>query len=410
MTLAPLSPTPPRTVVATTGKTRSPHIATLVAAAAVGALATTMFVPSMPSIAADLGTSYAAVQFGLSGFLIVTALVQLVSGPMSDVWGRRPVLIWMLVLYLLGTALCIFAPGIEAFLAGRLLQGAAAAGIVLSRTIIRDLYERDRAASMIGYTIMAMAVAPMIGPWLGGVIDEVVGWRGTFVFLGVFGVVTLLAFMVDLTETNRTMGRPVAAQIASYRVLLTTPAFWIFTATGACTGATFYGFLGGAPLVSSILLEMGPSDYGRWFAFCAAGYMLGNFFSGRFAERVGLGRMVIAGSLVTLTGPLAMAASFALDLSHPFSLFGWSVLVGVGNGMVLPSNIAAGVSIRPDAAGAASGLLGTLQTLAGAGASVIAAWAVGDGTHAVAFSLVILAFAVGAAFFAMLSARVLREG
>ena len=388
---------------------RAPHIVTLVAAAAVGALATTMFVPSMPSIASDLRSSYAAVQVGLSGFLVVTALVQLASGPMSDFWGRRPVLIWSLVVFLAGSVLCTVAGGIEAFLTGRLLQGAGAAGIVMSRTIVRDLFERDRAASMIGYVTMAMAVAPMIGPWLGGVIDEAVGWRGTFVVLAVFGAATLTAFMFDLPETNRDLGRPVAEQFQAYRVLLTTPAFWVFTATGALTGATFFGFLGGAPLLSSMLLAMSPSDYGMWFALCAAGYMLGNFLTGRYAQRVGLERMIVAGSLVTLLGPAAMVASFALGIDHPFSLFGWSALVGVGNGMVLPSNIAAGVSVRPDAAGAASGLIGTLQTLTGAGASVITAWAVGDGTRAVPFALVILAFAVGAVVFAFLSARIVRR-
>ena len=389
---------------------RAPHIATLVAAAAVGALATTMFVPSMPSIAADLGASYASVQVGLSGFLVVTALVQLASGPMSDFWGRRPVLMGSLVVYLVGSIMCVAASGIEWFLAGRLLQGAAAAGIVLSRTIIRDLYGRDRAASMIGYTVMAMAVAPMIGPWLGGLIDEAVGWRGTFVFLGVAGALTLVAFAFDLRETNRTLGRPVGEQIDAYRALLGAPAFWVFAATGAFTGATFYGFLGAAPLISSELLSMGPSDYGRWFAFCAAGYMGGNFLSGRFAERVGLGRMVVLGSLVTLTGPLAMAIAFHLGALHPFSLFGWSALVGVGNGMVLPSNIAAAISIRPDAAGASSGLLGTLQTLAGAAAAVATAWIVGDGTRAVPFALAIAAFAFGAFAFALLSARLIRAG
>lgn len=389
---------------------RAPHIATLVAAAAVGALATTMFVPSMPSIAADLGASYASVQVGLSGFLVVTAFVQLACGPMSDVWGRRPVLMWSLAIYLAGSVMCVVAPSIEWFLGGRLLQGAGAAGIVLSRTIIRDLYARERAASMIGYTIMAMAVAPMLGPWLGGTIDEAFGWRATFVLLTAFGAATLAAFWFDLPETNRDLGRPVAAQIASYRVLLRTRAFWVFTATGAFTSATFYGFLGAAPLVSSQLLAMGPSDYGLWFAFCAAGYMGGNFLSGRFAERVGLARMVLAGSLVTLLGPIAMATAFWLGIDHPFSLFGWSALVGVGNGMVLPSNIAAAISIRPDAAGASSGLLGTLQTLTGAAASVVTAAVVGDGTRAVAFSLTIVVFAVGAVVFAVLSARLIRRG
>ena len=263
---------------------------------------------------------------------------------------------------------------------------------------------------MIGYTVMAMAVAPMLGPWLGGVIDEQVGWRGTFVVLGLIGAGTLVALLVDLHETNPHLGQSLAEQRAAYRALLAAPAFWVFVAAGAFTGATFYGFLGGAPLASARLLAMSPSQYGLWFALCAVGYMLGNFLSGRFAERAGLGRMIVGGAVVTLVGTGLIALSFALGSTHPFALFGWSALVGVGNGMVLPSNIAAGISVRPDAAGAASGLMGTLQTLAGAAASVVAALAVGDGTHAVAFALVMVACAAIALVFAVLAARIIRRG
>ena len=399
MTSTDLSPPAP------TLRGRAPHLVTLVAVTAVPTLATTMFVPSMTSIADDLRASYAAVQLGLSVFLLVTAFVQLLCGPLSDIYGRRPVLVWTMAIYLAGTAMCIGAPTVEWFLAGRVLQGASAAGLVLGRTVLRDIYERDRAASMIGYTIMAMAVGPMVGPWIGGMIDEAVGWRGTFWLLGAIGLATWLAVLGDLPETNRTLGRPLAAQRAAYRDLLGRRDFWTFAATGSLSAAIYFGFLGGAAQIADRLLGMTPAQYGAWFAFCAGGYMLGNFLSGRFAERVGLGRMILLGAGVSVLGPLATLLSFALGWLHPFALFGWVALVGVGNGMVLPSNVAAGVSVRPDAAGAASGLLGTLQTLSGAAASVVAALVVGDGLRAVPFALTLLLFAVLALASATLAAR-----
>ncbi|MEM0900651.1 MAG: MFS transporter, partial [Pseudomonadota bacterium] len=126
-------------------------------------LAMNMFVPSMPSIAADLGTSYAAVQLGLSLYLAATAVIPLIAGPISDRYGRRPVLIVGLVIFLVGTVVCTYAETVTAFLTGRLLQTASAAGIVLSRAIVRDVYPREKSASMIGYIVMGMAIAPMIG-------------------------------------------------------------------------------------------------------------------------------------------------------------------------------------------------------------------------------------------------------
>ena len=388
---------------------RHPHLVTLIVAAAVGTLALTMFIPSMPGMAIAFGEPYATVQLALSLYLFFTALAQLVSGPLSDFFGRRPVMIGSMILFVIGTVICLVAPSIEWLLAGRIVQSASAGGLILSRTIIRDLYAREKAASMIGYTVMAMAIAPMIGPWIGGVLDEAVGWRGTFyVLLGV-GLATLVLVSFDLTETNAALGQPVQAQINAYRSLFRAPSYWIFVGAGSFASAVFFGFLGGAPKLADAALGMTPSAYGAWFAFCAAGYAFGNFLSGRYAERVGLARMILVGAILSVSGPATIAASFALGWDHPFALFGWIGLTGIGNGMVLPSNVAGAISVRPDAAGAASGLLGTLQTMTGAAASVVAAWAVGDGTRALPFAIVLLVCGVIGLVFAVLCGRVLRN-
>ena len=388
-----------------TSLARRPKLVTLVMAAAVATLAMTMFVPSIPSLARDFGVSETLVQFGLSGFLAVTAIVQLLCGPFSDLYGRRPVLIVCMALFVVGTLVCMAAATPALFLAGRVLQAASAAGMVLSRTVLRDIYPREKAASMIGYTVMAMAVAPMVGPWIGGVLDESVGWRGSFAVMGAVGAVSLALVILDLPETNAARGRAFEEQRLAYRDLLSTPAFWIFVATGSLSSSIYFAFLGGAAQIATTTLGMTPASYGAWFAFCAGGYVFGNFLSGRFAERTGLGAMIVAGTTFALLGPVAILLAFSAGATHPFALFGWIALVGVGNGMVLPSNIAAAVSLRPDAAGAASGLLGTLQTLTGAVGATVAAWIVRAGDRPVPFALFLLLIALGATLFGVLSAR-----
>ena len=386
-----------------------PHLVTLIVAAAVGTLALTMFIPSMPGMAEAFGTSYANVQLALSLYLFTTAIVQLACGPLSDLYGRRPVMLWGMVLFTSGTVLCLVAPTIEWLLVGRTIQAASATGLVLARTVIRDLYEREKAASMIGYTVMAMAVAPMVGPWIGGLLDEAMGWRGTFYVLLAIGFGSIALIYFDLRETNRTLGRPFFEQVAAYRALLTDPAYWMFVGAGSFASAVFFGFLGGAPKLADVSLQMSPSQYGAWFAFCAGGYAFGNFLSGRFTERVGLARMIVFGAILSASGPAAIALSFAFGWWTPFALFGWIGLTGIGNGMVLPSNVAGAISVRPDAAGAASGLLGTLQTMTGAIASVAAAWAIGDGTQALPFALVLLSAGLIGLGFAFACMRALSQ-
>ncbi|MEM0900853.1 MAG: multidrug effflux MFS transporter, partial [Pseudomonadota bacterium] len=329
------------------------------------------FVPSMPSIAADLGTSYAAVQLGLSLYLAATAVIPLIAGPISDRYGRRPVLIVGLVVFLVGTVVCTYAETVTAFLAGRLLQTASAAGIVLSRAIVRDVYPREKSASMIGYIVMGMAIAPMIGPAIGGWADGQFGWQASFVIVGLFGFTTLVATAFFLPETNTNTGLTFADQLATWGELMRLPLFWMLTLTAASTSAVFFSFLGGGPSVSANHFGQTPFEYGAWFALCALGYAIGNFISGRFSERRGVERMFVDGATLTCLAPALSLALFSFGVDHPGALFLPTVLLGVGNGMALPNVTAATISIRPEAAGAASGLLGALQMGLGAVGSVI---------------------------------------
>ena len=354
-----------------------PALLTLILFAAVSPLAINMFVPSMPDIADDLDAPYATIQLGLSLYLIMTAWLQLAIGPLSDLYGRRPVIFTGLGFFMVGTAICIFADSASWFLAGRVIQSGAAAGMVLSRAIVRDIYPREKAASAMGYMVMGMAVAPMIGPAIGGVIAELTNWRMTFVALGLFGAASIVLGVFNLPETNRFRGTPLRKQVGSYKSLTRMPLFWAYACASGFTSASFFAFLGGGPAVSDAYLDLSPSTYGLYFAFSALGYSAGNFLTGRFSERRGLERMMLDGVYATLAGPLITILFFSMGIEHPLAFFLPMALVGVGNGLTLPNATTAAISLKPEAAGAASGLLGAIQIGIGAIASVIAGIVVG---------------------------------
>lgn len=382
---------------------RRPHLATLVLASAISPLAINIFVPSMPSLAAHFGASYASVQLGLSLYLAATALLQLVIGPLSDFLGRRPVLLGGMALFIAGTVLTLVAPNVETFLAGRVVQSAAAAGIVLSRAVVRDLFAQERAASMIGYVTMGMAVAPMIGPAIGGVIDDLFGWRASFWLLLALGVIAFAALHVNLPETNTARGVPPRRQLRIYGELLGSARFWLFAMSATLATAVFFGFLGAGPAIASGPLALSPAAYGLWFALCALGYMIGNFVSGRCSERIGVRYMVFGGALITLAGPLATWLAYLAGQFGVAALFLPMLLVGIGNGMTIPNATAGAISVRPDAAGAASGLLGSIQIGIGALASIVAGILVTGANGIANYCLLLTLLGVAGAFFALLT-------
>jgi MFS transporter, DHA1 family, multidrug resistance protein len=386
----------------------NPRLTSLMIVAAVSPLAINIFLPSIPKLIDYFITDYATAQLGLSLFLAAMSVLQLIIGPMSDKYGRRPVMIGGIVMFLAGTLICLAAPSIHIFLFGRLVQAFAVAGIVLSRAIVRDLVSREKAASAIGYVTMGMAVAPMIGPAIGGLLDELYGWQSSFILLGVLGLIALGFVVTNIPETNVSRGASLKAQLANYRLLLTTPAFWLYALTGATSAGVFFGFLGGAPALASGPLGLSPSSYGLWFAITAFGYVVGNFISGRFSERQGIRRMIIMGTLIALSGCAMPFLLFPTIGVSSLALFGPMLLVGIGNGMALPSTTAAAVSVQPEAAGAASGLIGALQTGFGAILSSICGVVVAGGTAPIAFAAVIFGVGIVSVVLATLKPRVLQ--
>lgn len=349
-----------------------PHIATLVLAAGLAAMSMNIFLPSLATMADYFGTSYAVMQFAVSGYLAGTAVIQIAIGPLSDLFGRRPVMLAGIVLLLAGTLICALAPNITIFMIGRLMQTGVVAGIVLSRAIVRDMVPMEEAASMIGYVTMGMSLVPMIAPTLGGVLDDLFGWQASFVAMLLAGVAVLLLVWRDLGETNTAKSASLGAQFRSWPQLLRSRRFWGYTLTGTFSSGVFFSFLGGAPFVGSVILELTPSALGLYFFTMAAGYMLGNYLSGRYARRFGIVPMMLSGNIVNVVGIGAAVVFAIIGISHPFAFFGPLSLIGIGNGLTLPSANAGMVSVRPHLAGSASGLGGAITLGGGAALSVLA--------------------------------------
>lgn len=345
----------------------SPHILTLVSIAAIGPLAMNVFLPSMPGMARYFDTDYRIIQLLVSLYLVAIALTQLIVGPLSDRYGRRPVLLGGLGIFAASTLAAVFAPNVETLLVCRMFQATAAAGMVLSRAVVRDtVTSLDAAASRIGYVTMGMAVVPMIAPALGGFLEEIYGWKASFVLTFAITIVVIVIAYFNLPETNHNRSKSMIAQLGSYPELFRSRRFWGYALTAGFASGSFFAFLGGGPYIASDMLGMKPSDYGLYFGIISIGYMFGNYISGRFSKVGGVNRMMMIGNLLGVGGVVLSIALFSSGLMHPLSLFGPTALIGIGNGMVLPNSNAGMVSVRPHLAGSASGLGGTLQIGLGA--------------------------------------------
>lgn len=348
---------------------RTSFILLLVTVAAVSPLGINLYLPSMPGMARALAVDYAAIQFTLSVYIAAVAVGQLLIGPISDRYGRRPVLLGGLTLFVLGSALCLVAPNIHVLVAGRIIQAlGGCTGIALSRAIVRDLYDRDHAASMIGYVTMGTAVAPMVAPTIGGVLEAAFDWRAGFAFLTLFGIGALCATYYRLHETAPRVGvaSSPSALARDYGLLLRSRLFWGYALTASGTAAAFFAFVGGGAYVVINLMGKTPVEYGMYFALVTLGYILGNFGSGRFAARVGPSRMVHTGLVIAMAAAFVMAGLYAAGVSHPLAIFLPMLLLALGNGLTLPSCIAGAVSVKPEIAGSASGLSGSIQMGVGA--------------------------------------------
>lgn len=353
-------------------RTTPPHIFTLIVLTGLGALTMNIFLPSLPQMTEYFGTDYRVMQLSVALYLGVNAVLQLFIGPISDRFGRRPVLLWSVVIFTLATIGCIQATSVEVFLVFRMIQAVIVAGLVLGRAVVRDMVGPEEAASMIGYVTMGMAVVPMVGPAFGGVLDEMFGWQANFWLLAMLGILVFALIWRDLGETAPMASASFRDQFAQYPELLTARRFWGYCLAAAFASGAFFAYLGGAPYVGSEVFGLSPALVGFFFGAPALGYFFGNFISGRYSVQLGLNRMILWGTLISLAGLVASLAFFLAGLKTAFVFFGFMTFVGLGNGMVLPNATSGMLSVRPQLAGTASGLGGAIMIGGGAALSALA--------------------------------------
>jgi DHA1 family bicyclomycin/chloramphenicol resistance-like MFS transporter len=349
-----------------------PHIFTLIVLTGIGALSMNIFLPSLPAMTAYFETDYRLMQLSVALYLGVNAALQIVIGPISDRFGRRPVLLWGVVIFLVATLGCILAPTVEVFLAFRMVQAVIVVGLVLGRAVVRDMYPQDQAASQIGYVTMGMAVVPMIGPAIGGVLDETLGWQANFWLLAGLGLMVLGLTWRDLGETAARGSASFAEQFRQYPELLASRRFWGYCLAAAFASGAFFAYLGGAPYVGSEVFGLSAALVGIYFGAPALGYFFGNYISGRFSVRVGINGMILWGTILSASGLLMSLFLFLIGFKTALVFFGFMTFVGLGNGMVLPNATSGMLSVRPHLAGTASGLGGAIMIGGGAALSALA--------------------------------------
>ena len=348
--------------------------------AGIGALSLNVFLPSLPSMAKHFDVDYALMQLSVSAYLATTAVVQIAIGPVSDRFGRRPVMIATISIFILASLCAIYAPNFIVFMICRLLQAAIATAFVISRAVVRDMVPQDQAASMIGYVTMGMSIVPMLGPAMGGLLDQAFGWQASFWMLAVGGMLLLIMIFFDQGETFERREGGFRAQLQEYPKLLTSQRFWGYCLAAAFASGAFFAYLGGAPFVGSNVFNMEPAELGLYFGAPAIGYMIGNGLSGRYSVRVGVNRMVLIGAVLTAIGMILLLGFDLAGISHPFVFFGFMIFIGLGNGILLPNANAGMLSVRPALAGSAAGLGGAFMIGGGAGLSVIAGFILGPDT------------------------------
>lgn len=329
------------------------------------AISTDLYLPALPAIGHALSASVEQVQLTLSLFLVGFGVAQLVWGPASDRWGRRSLLLIGTALYALASLACMLAPSIELLIGFRVVQAlAACSGVVLGRAVVRDLFEPAAAARVLAYLGTAMALAPILGPVLGGWLTVQFGWRATFAALALFGAVAFLGTLLAVPETIRrkdpTATRP-RALLGNYATLLADRRYLARVAVAALGYAGIFTFISGSPLVLIDAVGLRPDQYGLCFAAGVLGWMGGTFAAGRLNRRLGLAGLLSLGTRTALAASLlGLLLALALPPSWPAVVLPMFLFM-TGAGFTLPTAMALAIGPYPEKAGLASGLLGFLQ-------------------------------------------------
>ncbi len=351
-----------------------PSILLLVLIIGTSLLAISIYIPSMPEIAESFETTMGQVQLTLTLYLIGFAISQLIYGSLSDRFGRRPALLSALVVFFASSVACTLAPTIEFLIVARIFQAfGACAGVVLTRAIVRDVYDRRESARVMAYLGMAMGLAPALAPVLGGQLQIFFGWRANFAFMAVACAVAFVASWARLRETHHqriASGTRPFSMLGAYVRLLRSPTYLGYSFNAAFLTAGFFAFFSGAPIVVIQIMGLTPDLLGFLTLFMPAGFITGNFIVSRLTYKYSIDQLIIVGNLIALS---AMVTMFGIAITGHISvaaIVGPVYFLGLANGFALPNNLAGAVSVDPTIAGTASALLGFMQMIISALATI----------------------------------------
>jgi DHA1 family bicyclomycin/chloramphenicol resistance-like MFS transporter len=378
----------------------------LAAVAAAGPVALNIYLPALPAVQQAFDASVTDVQLTLSVALVAFAASLLFYGPASDRFGRRPVLLAGIGLFLLGTLLCLVARTLELLIAGRAIQSIGmAAGFIISRAIVADLYPTEKMARMIAYLTMVMVVGPTIAPFIGGLLVAHYGWHSLFVaLLGAGALIFWMAYgMIPETRAPRETVLTVADLLRAAGSLLRRSAFVGYAFQGAAVFAVFIVFISITPYVMVRGLGRPPTEYGLYYLLIAAGYFLGNLGVTHLHRR-GTHALMAAGVSLSAFSAVVTLGLHLAGFNHPLAIFLPMFAMTIGQGLTLPNVTANAVSLAPDHGGTAASLLAFLQQVFGA---VCVQWMA---RFPVSSAKAMLIFCAGISVLAFLLLPLLRQG
>jgi DHA1 family bicyclomycin/chloramphenicol resistance-like MFS transporter len=389
---------PPGAATDTSAATSKLMLLLLVAMTGVAPISLYMLVPALPVLAATFGRDISIAQMTVSLFMVGIACSQLIMGPLSDKFGRRPVLLAGLGLMVVAGIGSIFAETLPQLIAARFFQAlGGASGMVVSRAIIRDLYSRDRVGAMISLVIAVMMIAQMLSPLTGGLLEIAFGWRAIFYAITAGSLAVAVGIALALPETRRVRieGSNFRRDIGS---LVRSRAFIGYVLCQVLASQIIFTFAGGGPYI--VVTQMGRSsaEYGAWFATTGFAYLVGNLLCVRFAPRHSLEQLIWFGLALQLGGSvLNLVLSFTGVNQAPLWLFGIQMIVMAGNAFVMANSAAGAISVRPEAAGTASGAMGFLQQGIGSLVSQFGAYLGGHSTTTLPLTTAILIISIACA-------------
>lgn len=331
-------------------------------------LSTDLYLASLPSMASDFATTPAAVQQTLSLFVLGFGAAQLVSGPLSDRYGRRPVLIGGLLVYLLAGLACALAPALDWLVVARFVQAiGCCTAVVVVRAVIRDAYSVAEGTRVLAKASSLLALAPLFGPILGGYLQVAFGWRAAFVALVLAGLIVWIATMRYMKESNNSLN-PDAMRLANlaatYRDVLRTPAFWAYALPGSISYASIFVFISGTPFVLIRVLGVPIQYYGYLFAMGICGYLSGTLICRRLLGSIGVSRTLTLGTTVGLLGGLGFLGLVLSGVSHWILVVAAQFVVMTAHGINFPCTQSGSLAPFPEKAGSAAGMFGCLVMFA----------------------------------------------